>query len=186
MEVKKPIDGDATQAAIRAGYSAKTANPVGLQTLATTDKAQQNKKRDLDQAIDLVFESLGLDRTKTNPNEIGDSYMPIEIAEQHGRMATIAMACYGCKEMAHRAIDRAFEVYAEKRKPVAGKTYMAELVSIRIANNLVKNGVRTVEDCCLFSRYTLATLGGFDLKTAIEIETILQRHGFDLRPVGLD
>lgn len=81
------------------------------------DKIQQHKKR-VDKAIDLVFAELGMEATPASEIPItyftSSKFIDVEIAEQTGRMVSIALACWNNREMAYAAIDRAFEMQEAK------------------------------------------------------------------------
>jgi hypothetical protein len=146
------------------------------------NKSQQHKKR-VDKAIDLVFSELGMEATPASElplNHHSESNFNPEIAEQTGRMVSLALACYGNKEMAHRAIDWAFERMSDLQRPV-DNSHVNQVFQTRVANALELHGIRTVRELCQFNRATLTAIGGFDMKTVLRIESELAEHGFSLR-----
>ena len=148
----------------------------------------RHKKTQVEQALDIVFAELGLESTPSDEVPVNENStgMPVEIAEIHGRIVTVALSCWGNREMAKRAVDRAFEVWAEVLDPITNDSPVTMILSVRVANSLIRYGVRTVGDVCLFSRTSLASIGGIEQNTALSIERELEKHGFKLREDALD
>jgi hypothetical protein len=145
-------------------------------------------KTRVQRALDIVFAELGLESTHSSDVPINENStgMPVEIAEIHGRIVTIALACWGNQEMAKRAIDRAFEIWAEESEPVSLSSAVTQILSPKVSNALIRYGIRTVGEICLFSRNSLATIGGIEQNTALNIERELEKHGFKLRDSVFD
>jgi len=141
----------------------------------------------MEAAITTVFGYLNLEPTNPdsipkNKERIKHQPIPADIAETHGRLVTIALGIYGSRDMALRAIERAFETYAESGEPVTEWTNVSKLFPVRISSYLTRNGINTVMELCCFSREDLAGMdGGNRAKMAATIEETVGKYGFELR-----
>lgn len=149
---------------------------------ARKTKKQPVKMR-LDRAIDTLFSSIELIPTPASEIPILETLygLPVDIAEQHGRMVSIALACYGNREMAYRAIDRAFEMWEQEQEPITLETSVGNLFKIRMTNSLEKGGVGTVKELLTFSVDELMRIANISHTTAVAIDNVLQKHGLGLR-----
>jgi hypothetical protein len=97
-------------------------------------------------------------------------------------MVTIALCCYGNREMAHRAVERAFEVYAESCDPITEWTQVAKILTEKQAEFLNRNGIHTIMELCCFSRSDLENIDGSNRKKMVaKIEEALNYNGFEFR-----
>lgn len=151
-------------------------------------ESRKNEKQQIKEnssVIDAFFEMLGLETTSPDqipmPQVPRRKTLPVEMAEQTGRMVTIALACYGNREMAFAAIDRVFAEWQASQQRVTLDTSVGQIFRIKIRNSLEKGGVHTVRVLTEFSADQLVRIANINLNTAIEIDSLLQQHGFGLR-----
>lgn len=106
--------------------------------------------------------------------------VPPEIAEQHARMAELAMLA-GERDRALAAINRAFETAKEVSGEFLTETSpLAGMLSVRIVTILDGNGIRTVGDLIKYSPEELARVQQIRWKSVAIIQRQLEKHGFAL------
>ena len=136
----------------------------------------------LDDAISVVLSALKIPPGKGEKfiARQTNSGMPVEIAEQHGRMLTIALACYGNQEMAESIVSRAFDVWAEDANSVTLDSPVESVFPARISSKLALQDISTVQNLVRLSIVQIAMLEGFSFKSALKIENILNRYNISL------
>lgn len=121
-----------------------------------------------------------MDDQNSQPNKYTRQGIPIEIAQQHANMAEVAMAVHGNRDMAHRAIDRAFELYEEMELEVVTlDSHISSITSVRVATILQQNRIETVGDLASFSIDEVASFRNLGLVQAENLELALASHGFE-------
>lgn len=135
----------------------------------------------LSTAIDAFFSALKIETTSACELEMfkqrsGDG-LPVEIAELHGRMVSIALS-KGNRDMAHQIIDRAFRVWEAESNMVSSRSTVESVFSTRQANRLLEHNLRTIDDVICHTLGELAKLISY--QTALAVEKTLNKHGFDL------
>lgn len=137
---------------------------------------------ELGDAIRKIFSELRIEPTE--PEDLDNikfrsSGLSLEIAEQHGRMVTIALA-KGNRRMAYEAIERAFRVAECESAPVSEESSLYTVLSERLANKLAKSGVITIGDVLKVTPLGLAKISKINIRTALFVENVVKEHGFGL------
>jgi len=102
-----------------------------------------------------------------------------ELAEQYGRMVEVAIL-RGDKFQAMVVVDRAFELL-ERRDPITKQTSLYDILSMRHATILEKNGICTIGDLCSKSPEALGQIRNLSRRSALVIDRALRAAGFALR-----
>ncbi len=136
----------------------------------------------LAEAIDVIFDELKLPREGHELSERGfGGGIDSDIAERYGRLVAVVLASYGNRDMAYRAIDRAFEINADEQNATLLDSTVDTIFPTKIANKLAGHSLWTIRDVCELSVIELLQLEGILFRTAQKIQKILEKHGFELK-----
>jgi DNA-directed RNA polymerase alpha subunit len=139
----------------------------------------------VEKAIETVSEYLKIDDFEKIPlNELTVSAkkaIPIEIAERYGRMAIVAMVCYGNRERAIHCIDRAFELAtAERQKKITLDSPISQITSVRITTILDGHRIKTVGDLVTCTPERLCDMANIQKRLVEQLQESLKKHGFEM------
>lgn len=136
-------------------------------------------------AIEVISEYLELDHESKWQIDVSVSayrriVVPKRIATDYARMAQVAMALRGNREMAIAAVERAFVVAAGANGRINQDSHVAEILHVRTVNSLEKAGVQTIGELCGWTPQELAELPNVSFTTIEKIKKALQKNGFRL------